>query len=157
METFASSVKTIWLSDDDPDDLEIFKDVLSEVYPLAHLTTFSDGHKLLQAIATLPAPDLLFLDINMPCSGHECLKAIRSDSRHHSLPIIVYSSSARDLDIRDSYGLGANLYIRKPTTYSDMLQTVKSVLALDWRDPDSVTNSQFIGNKYVPFTALKKW
>ena len=149
-------VKTIWLADDDPDDLHLFQDALDEVCPSAHLTTFSNGEKLLQGFFTLPAPDLLFLDINMPCDGYDCLKAIRDEGRFNSLPVIIYSGSFRESDITDSYQLGANLYIRKPLKYRELLQTLKSVLLLDWRKAEEITSRQYVGNMYVPFTAQSR-
>lgn len=154
METFTSIVKTIWLADDDPDDLEVFQETLTEVYPSAKLNTFRNGNELLAALSTLPAPDLLFLDINMPCKGHDCLKAIRSEPKFQNLPLIIYSSSFRELDVTYSYGLGANLYVRKPSTYMDMLNLMEKLLQLDWTDPKEITNKQFVDDKYVPFTAL---
>lgn len=151
---FTSIVKTIWITDDDPDDLEIFSDALSEIYPSAHLTTLSSGEELLKQLSLLPAPDLLFLDINMPCNGHDCLKTIRSQHKFQCLPIIIYSSSFRELDVADSYQLGANLYLKKPISYRSLLAALKQILQLDWTQPQDITSRQFVGNKYVPFTAL---
>lgn len=155
METFASSVKTIWVTDDDVDDLLLFQEAVREQYPAILLTTIKSGDELLLKLDTLPPPDILFLDINMPCTnGYECLKAIRSQSRFHALPIIIYSCSGKEMDVTYSYGLGANLYMRKPSSYQGLLNDIRKVLQLEWKHPKEVTNSHFVGGKYVPFTAL---
>lgn len=154
METLTSIVKAIWIADDDPDDLNVFKEALEEIYPSAQLTALRNGDDLLEKLSLLPAPDLLFLDLNMPCSGYDCIKAIRSHAELHTLPIVVYTSSFRDLDITYSYGLGANLYIRKPTTYAGLLQTLRKALELDWGNPKQITSNQVVAGIYVPFTAL---
>jgi CheY-like chemotaxis protein len=155
METFTSVAKTIWITDDDPDDLLFFQDALKEIYPSAHITTLSNGDELINKLSTLPAPDLLFLDISMPCkSGHDCIKEIRSKNQFRFLPIVIYSSSPNPIDITYSYGLGANLYLRKPTKYTDILLLLRKVLQLDWNKPQDITNNHFVGGNYVPFTAL---
>jgi CheY-like chemotaxis protein len=155
METFTSIVKTIWITDDDPDDLDFFQDALREIYPSAELTLISNGEELLEKLSCLPAPDLLFLDISMPYKGgHDCVKEIRSKNQLRSLPIVIYSSSPNPLDITYSYGFGANLYVRKPTKYSDIVLLLRKVLQLDWKNPQEITNNMFVGGNYVPFTAL---
>lgn len=155
METFNSVVKTIWITDDDSDDLDFFQDAVKEIYPLAQLTTLSSGEELIEKLSLLPAPDLLFLDISMPCKGgHDCIKEIRSRNEFRSLPIVIYSSSPNPLDVTYSYGLGANLYLRKPTKYSDIVLLLRKVLQLDWKKPGEITNNMFVGGNYVPFTAL---
>jgi len=155
METFTSFVKTIWITDDDPDDLLFFQDALKEIYPPANLTTLSSGDELINKLSTLSAPDLLFLDINMPLkTGHDCLKEIRSKNNFRSLPIVIYTSSLNPLDVTYSYGFGANLYLRKPTNYRDIVLLLRKVLRLDWNNPQEITNRMFVGENYVPFTAL---
>ena len=153
MEAFTSIVKVIWLADDDPDDIEIFRDTLRELFPQIQLFTFTNGHLLIKALSTLRAPDLLFLDINMPLDGHQCLKLIRDNNKFRNLPVVVYSSSFRELDVIYSYGSGANLYIRKPSTYEGLRRTIEKVLRLDWSKPHEITKQQFDGDNYVPFTA----
>ena len=154
METLNSVVKTIWITDDDPDDLSFFQEAIKEIYPSAHLATISSGEELLDKLSTLPAPDLLFLDISMPCkTGHDCVKEIRSQNQFRSLPIVIYSSSPNPLDITYSYGLGANLYLRKPLKYQDIVLLLRKVLQLDWSKPQEIMNAMFVSGNYVPFTA----
>ena len=58
--TFTPMVKTIWIAEDDPDDIIIFKDALEQIHPSANLHTFNDGNPLLKALSTLRAPDFIF-------------------------------------------------------------------------------------------------
>lgn len=150
--TFSSAVKNIWLTEDDPDDIVFFQEALQNIYPSAQLTSIDNGAELIDRLNSHTAPDLLFLDINMPCKdGHSCLKEIRSKHQFRSLPIIVYSGSPRPLDINYSYSLGANLYIHKPSRYGDILLLLGKVLELDWQNPQDITNSYFVDGNYVPF------
>lgn len=63
-------------------------------------------------------PDLILLDLNLPIiDGFTILKKIRSSSSTKHTPVIVLTSSGEDKDIRKSYDLGANSYIRKPVDF----------------------------------------
>ena len=68
---------TIILADDDFDDAEFFESVLADVAPQIKFVHVEDGRDLLRLTQTL-APDVVFLDINMPrVDGWQCLKQLR--------------------------------------------------------------------------------
>jgi DNA-binding NarL/FixJ family response regulator len=153
MQTNASVLETIWLADDDADDRLVFEIAIKEISPQALLHTIDDGLQLIKQLnATTILPHLLFLDLNMPCkNGKECLAEIREIKRFKALPIVVYSSSDQVNDVNHAYGLGANLYVKKPGKYGDMVRLLKEVLHLNWKDPKGIAIAHFIGNNYVPF------
>tara|TARA_R110002073_G_scaffold332410_3_gene518360 strand:- start:93320 stop:93754 length:435 start_codon:yes stop_codon:yes gene_type:complete len=65
--------------------------------------------------ADSPALDLILLDLNLPgIDGREVLKAIKSDPKLRTIPVIVFTSSEAEDDIAQSYELSANAYVRKP-------------------------------------------
>ena len=77
-------------------------------------------------------PDVIFLDINMPGkSGKECLKEIKNNKKFNQVLVVIYSTSGTENDISDTYASGANLYIRKPNTFSGIINVIKKVLTLD--------------------------
>src|SRR2546423_11976763 len=91
------------LADDDKDHGLLFKIVLKQVDPTKSLTIVKDGEELMDLLNT-QVPDLLFLDLNMPCkNGIECLREIRNNPHLKDLPIVVYSSSSHMTDIQRSY------------------------------------------------------
>ena len=124
----------IILADDDADDRVIFSEALSEVRANQQLTVFSDGVELmnyLQQAAELP--QLLFLDLNMPKkSGFECLREIRTNERYKDISIAIYSTSSSRKDIDETYNRGADVYIRKPSDYSELKLVLKKVLRRRW-------------------------
>ncbi len=71
-----------------------------------------------------PYPDVVLLDIRMPgvLDGLQTLKAIRADSRHCSLSVMMLTSSDRDLDVDRAYKLGANGYIVKSDDTGEMIE-----------------------------------
>src|SRR5687768_16633166 len=104
----------IMLADDDTDNRLLFQIVLKQVDPSRSLIMAKDGTELLDLLQ-IQVPDLLFLDLNMPCkNGYECLDEIRVNRGLTDLPIIVYSSSSDMPDIKDSYAHKADLYMVKP-------------------------------------------
>lgn len=125
------SINRIMLADDDEDDRMIFKQALNEVHPHAELLTAVDGEVLMTALAdnANPLPQLIFLDLNMPCkSGMECLQEIRANSMYNAIPVIIYSTSANVFDKEKAKSLGANLYIQK-ALYPQLISTLTSILS----------------------------
>jgi CheY-like chemotaxis protein len=154
MGTIVSTVKTIWVTDDDEEDLLIFIDILRSLYPSVKLTGLSSGVELINALSFSPTPDLLFLDLYMPCTnGKDCLAAIRAEQKFENLPIIIYSSSTTTTDIGNAYKAGANLYIRKPYSYSELCLVMEKIMQLDWSNPKEITSTHYMGGKHVPFMA----
>ena len=125
----------IFLADDDADDRAMFEEVVTEIDSSIQLTCAEDGMMLLQLLnsKTIPLPHLIFLDLNMPNkNGKECLDEIRRSERLKDIPIIIYSTSSSPKDINDTFEKGANLYVRKPSSFKELRSITKDVLALDW-------------------------
>jgi two-component system response regulator len=65
--------------------------------------------------AAHPLPRVVFLDLKMPrVDGLEVLRRVRADPRTRRVPVVVLTSSDEERDLRASYDLGANSYVRKP-------------------------------------------
>jgi two-component system, response regulator len=82
-----------------------------------------DDHHEPQAI-----PDLIILDLKMPrMNGFEVLRHIRGHERTHLIPVIILSSSLETQDLIQTYGLGANSYIRKPIDLGEFSEIVYQI------------------------------
>jgi two-component system, chemotaxis family, response regulator Rcp1 len=98
---------------------------------LLHVAT--DGETATRRVHELDAngdrPDLILLDLNLPKkSGHEVLRELKHDTTLHRIPVIVFSSSRAEPDIRAAYDSYANCYISKPGDfdgYSDIIRTIE--------------------------------
>ena len=143
--------ENIWLADDDTDDCEIFEDVIKQILPNVSLTILNNGEQLISLINLGKLPDILFLDINMPCNGFDCLDEIRDKRKLRKLPIVIFSSSLNPGDIDASYGLGANLFYRKPSSFLQLITGLQYLFQMNWNDPYTITSNHFINNKFVPF------
>ncbi len=78
----------ILIVDDNTVNLDILKDALKEEYKLA----FAKNGKMALKVMQKTLPDLILLDVLMPVmDGFETFKAIRSDNRLNSIPVIFLS------------------------------------------------------------------
>ena len=145
------SIKTVFIADDDSDDLLLFKDALESVDATIKLEDVKNGLDLLNLLSHL-TPDLLFLDLDMPGkNGLECLVEIRKNNLYQFLPIVVFSSTTRPSNIETAYELGADLFFIKPANYNDLTSSITAILALNWAHPAQVKDQYCVNGRYVAF------
>ena len=72
-------------------------------------------------------PDLLCLDIMMPhVDGYEVCRRVRASDR--TLPILFLSAKNQELDVVVGLDLGADDFIRKPYTRSEVMARIRAAL-----------------------------
>lgn len=126
---------TILLADDDEDDRGFFSDALGEVSPADSLLFVENGIGLMRLLQDSEAPDILFLDLNMPVkNGYECLAEIRQSEKWKQLPIVIISTSLQPEALDRVYKQGASLYIVKPNDYRHLKGFIEKVLRLHQED-----------------------
>lgn len=75
-----------------------------------------------------PFPDIMLLDINMPrLNGKDLLQRIRVSERLKHLPVIMLTNSVYEVDVVESYRLGANAYVQKPVTIGEFFEAVDNL------------------------------
>ena len=115
------------LVEDDPDNLEILRIILSEKYRVssygcaAEAMTAVEGEK----------PDLLVLDITMtPIDGLDCLKAIRARPGYDSIPALALTALAREVEREALFAAGFQGVVTKPILEDqDLFAAVDQALA----------------------------
>jgi CheY-like chemotaxis protein len=125
---------TIYLIDDDMDDVELFREALEEVDPSASLQYTHDGREAFRSLTerTIPLPDLIFLDISMPVfSGLQCLAQFKMDDHLKDLPVIMYTTSSQEQEIKTARDLGASAFVTKPNDFG----LLKKILSLILHTP----------------------
>ena len=79
-------------------------------------------------------PQVLFLDLNMPRkSGMECLSEIKRDNKFKDIAIAIYSTSASEEDIENTFVQGANIYIKKPSDFKTLKKVLSQVVTINWQ------------------------
>lgn len=105
-------------------------DVLENVGEILELSGYQvhkagDGREgVRQAVELLP--DLIVCDIMMPnMDGYDVLKILRQNPATTGIPFIYLSAKSEKADLRAGMNLGADDYITKPFTESELLDAVK--------------------------------
>lgn len=85
-----------------------------------------DGAALLERLR-LPGMRAAFvlMDLNMPRkNGLEALAEMKADPRLASTPVVIFSTSRNDEDVRRAYELGAASYVVKPVGLPELVHAV---------------------------------
>lgn len=121
----------IWLAEDNPGDVRLFREALNDQGFTFELTVAEDGQKAIALVDSSregAPPDLIVLDVNLPRhDGAEVLRRIRSREGLSGTPVIMLTSSASPTDQATAGILGANLYIQKPSDL-DELETIGTLV-----------------------------
>ena len=128
----------ILLVEDTADDVTLTLRALKRNNILNEVIVAKDGVEALAQLGIEPhradvvLPAIVLLDLKLPkIDGLEVLRRIRANPRLRVLPVVVLTSSSEQRDILQSYGLGANSYIRKPVDFQQFADAVKT-LGLYW-------------------------
>ena len=88
--------------------------------------SFTDGYKAVDAILN-SKHDLYILDLNvLGFDGHKVLEFIRKNDLN--VPIIMISAEIDIENIKKSYTLGCNDYIKKPFDFDELLIRINAIL-----------------------------
>jgi CheY-like chemotaxis protein len=135
----------IALADDDEDDRMFFGEALEELALQVKVSLFKNGQELMDFLnlPKITLPSLIFLDLNMPVKdGMECLREIRRNPKLKNVSVAIYSTSSSEKDIEDTFLNGANIYIKKPSSFTKLCETVERVLQIDWQKHTSNLNKE---------------
>lgn len=121
----------ILLIDDSMSDARLFQEILREcgLADKVALMSIGDSDKALKTLTSGNyRPDIILLDLNLPKkSGIEVLREIKTHELLRTIPVIVMTTSDRELDIKMAYQNYANAYILKPADISEMGKVVQTL------------------------------
>ncbi len=140
----------VLIADDDNDDFELLSDAIRTLDFKIEIKRAENGDILMKLIDE-DIPDLLFLDLILPCKdGKACLTEIRNDRRFDELPIIVYTSVTDTDSVDFCFRSGSNLYVYKPGSYTEILEAVEKIFTINWKKLRYYpTRSNFVLNPHV--------
>ena len=126
----------ITLADDDEDDRLFFTDAFEELRINTVVNTVNNGKELLDFLNHPESilPHIIFLDLNMPIlNGIDCLIEIKRNDKFKDIAIAIYSTSSSDQDVENTFVLGANIYIKKPSNFNDLKKVLSEVVIINWQ------------------------
>ena len=135
----SSARQIILMADDDADDWLLVQDASAVGQIGESLRFVADGEELMDYLllrgkyteaVNAPAPGLILLDLNMPRKdGRQALREIRQHPILRRTPVVVFTTSKSDTDIRTLYDLGANSFVAKPAAFDALVKTMSALSA----------------------------
>lgn len=135
------SSKSILLVEDNQDDVDLTLRALKKNGISHEVVVSRDGPEALDYLlgsgayagrGPAPLPAVVLLDLRLPkLDGLEVLRRIRSHPHTQNLPVVVLTSSKKDVDVVSSYNFGSNSFIQKPVEFPQFIEAVRQ-LGLYW-------------------------
>ena len=136
-----NDIVEVLLVEDNPRDAELTIRALKRQHLANRLFHVEDGAEALDFLfgrgkyegrPTDIAPKVVLLDLKLPkVTGLEVLRTMKSDTRLHTIPVVMVTSSAEHPDVKAAYDLGANGYVIKPVQF-DAFMDAMSKLGIYW-------------------------
>lgn len=129
------SPKPVLLVDDSTDDALLMRRAFTRAGLQNPLIHFLDGESAIAYLTraankedSCPSPVLILLDIKMPrMDGFEVLKWVKSRPDLADVPAVMLTSSSLSKDIKRAETLGANSFLTKPPTFTDLIALVERI------------------------------
>ncbi len=127
MSAVPTDAPTLLLVDDEPNNLQVLRQILQADYRLLFAR---DGHKALE-LAREAQPQLILLDVMMPgITGHETCERLKADPATAHIPVIFVTALADEANETRGFELGAVDYLTKPVSGPIVKARVRNHLSL---------------------------
>lgn len=141
---------TILMAEDDPDDRFLMEQALDDICTGRDLRFVEDGEELVAYLrrsgvyadpARSPRPALILLDLNMPRKdGRQALSEIKADPELKTIPVAIWTTSEEPDDKRQCEKAGADVYLTKPVSYGEMIESVRGLI-MKYFPPENLSDS----------------
>ncbi|MET3881802.1 CheY-like chemotaxis protein [Chitinophagaceae bacterium OAS944] len=127
----------ILIAEDDADDRYLIQTAFSEIGHPEQIDFVENGIEVFSYLDNIYAnndheekalPGFILLDLNMPKKdGREVLKELKQHPVFKKIPVIVFTTTKNEIEIRRCYELGANSYVVKPISFDALLKVVENI------------------------------
>lgn len=137
----------ILLVEDNPDDEALTLRAFKRSGIVNDIEVVRDGQEALDYLfgndePANATPAMILLDLKLPkVDGLEVLKRVKAHDATRLVPVVILTSSREEGDLIDTYGHGANSYVRKPVDFNQFAESVRQ-LGLYWlvvNEPPPIT------------------
>lgn len=112
------------------EDTAVLQATMVEIFQLEGYTVYwADNGEEACTLLNEITPDLIITDLRMPkMDGYELIKRIRKNKDLQDTPILVFSAMPAGESEELVLQLGANSYLKKPSTLEDLLVAVNMMI-----------------------------
>jgi len=114
------------------DDQETMRRLIKSCLRQLEYINFKDAENVDQGLEILEkeSVDVIFLDWNMPNKpGIELVKAVRSNDKFKSIPILMVTSVAQQESVMEAIKAGVNSYIVKPVNTKTLAEKLEVIFS----------------------------
>jgi CheY-like chemotaxis protein len=118
----------VLLAEDNPAGTFLVHEALKQQAIEYEMHVVNDGEKAFRFLdrvekGELPCPDVVLLDLNLPCkTGVDVLARMRRSDICREVRVVALTSSDAPLDGQAMQELGIEHYLRKPTGFEDFMK-----------------------------------
>lgn len=127
----------ILLVEDDAKDAELVLEALRQRHISTNVVHVLDGYEAMDFVSQsgmfaswsdMHVPRVILLDLKLKTvSGLDVLRQIKAEDHTKTIPVVVFTASQRDIDLIESYRLGVNSYVMKPTDSAKFAQVAGEI------------------------------
>jgi two-component system response regulator len=136
----------ILIAEDDADDRFLLQKAFEEKGFHEKLEYVENGIELIAYLDELQYangrqyPKFILLDLNMPKKdGREVLIELKQHKVYRKIPVVIFTTTRNENEIRRCYEMGANTYVVKPASFNDLLNTIEQIRSY-WLDTAAVAD-----------------
>ena len=135
----------ILIAEDDADDRFLLQAAFEENGFTDRLQFVENGVEVIDFLNSIKEkegdkklPRFILLDLNMPKKdGREVLKELKQHPELKKIPVVIFSTTNNEQEMRRCYELGANSYITKPNSFESLIKTVAALRSY-WMHTSSI-------------------
>lgn len=133
----SSNPLIILLVEDNPDHVflarKAIRQEMGEGAAISHVGSAEEAIEFLfrqGTYANADRPDLILIDVQLPGrDGFWVVKTIKADPSLRAIPVVIFTSSDAETDIRQGYECGTNIYVCKPTGPDEFAARLQAIPA----------------------------
>lgn len=119
--------KKILIADDEPNIVVALEFLLEKSG--YEVRVAANGNEVLGLLESF-RPDLVLLDVMMPqVSGYEVCQRMRARADWRGIKIVMLSAKGREVEVSKGMSLGADLYVTKPFSNTELVATIAKLLS----------------------------
>lgn len=127
---------SILIAEDDEDDRFLLQTAFQEKKYVEKIDFVHNGVELITYLESIQMnqqysssyPAFVLLDLNMPKKdGREVLHFMKQHPVYKRIPVIIFTTTRNENEVRYCYDLGANTYIVKPTSFDGLLKVLDEI------------------------------